>query len=290
MINKIVIGTANFGLNYGINNSKGKVSDDDIIKILLLAEKLGICIVDTAQAYGDAEERIGIILKKIGCNFKIVTKLKPSFKENINDLIFSSQIKIGSENLYGVLYHDFQDFKNNQNSYSQLSMLKDKQKIEKVGFSVYYPSEIEYLFENNLNFDIVQIPYSVFDNRFNYLLPKLKKHNIEIHTRSTFLQGLSFMNANSLPNNLMGARKSIELLNMISKENKIPISALCLNFVLNNKFVDKVVIGIDSVLQLKQNLMDIKRKSSVRKVMNQLIKLSISDEKIVLPFNWKKND
>ncbi len=290
MINKIVIGTANFGLSYGINNSKGIVSDDDIIKILLLAEESGVSIVDTAQAYGDAEERLGTILKKMKSNLKTVTKLKLSFSEKVSELVDSSLSKLGDKNLYGVLIHEFKDFLNDNGVYSELQFLKQQGEINKIGFSVYYPSEVEFLFNNNFDFDIIQIPYSVFDNRFKYLLPKLKMHNIEVHTRSSFLQGLSFVRPNNLPSKLKGAKKSIEQLNKISEENEIPISALCLNFVLKNEFIDKVVVGVDSVSQLQQNLMDIKDKSLSVNVLNQLNNISISDEKIVLPFNWKVND
>jgi aryl-alcohol dehydrogenase-like predicted oxidoreductase len=287
MNNKLAIGTANFGINYGINNSKGKMSDDEILKIFLIAESSGINIFDTAQAYGNSEERIGYALKKINSNFDIVTKLKPLFQEDVSNFIEDSLTKLGIKSLYGVLFHNFKDFHKNKEYYTQLTLLKDQGKIGKIGFSVYYPSEIEYLFGNNFGFDIVQIPYSVFDNRFEYLLPKLKKHNIEIHSRSTFLQGLVFMKPESLPYYLKGAKKQIAQLIDISKKYHISIASLCLNFVMSNPLIDKVVIGIDSVRQLKQNHKNLKDKFVVLEIVDQLKSLKIEDEKIILPFNWK---
>jgi uncharacterized protein len=286
MINKIVIGTANFGLSYGINNSKGKVSGENITKILLLAEESGVSIIDTAQAYGDAEERLGTILKKIKSNLKTITKLKPSFSDKVSELVDSSLCKLGVKNLYGVLFHEFKDFLKDKGVYSELKYLKQQGKINKIGFSVYYPSEIEFLFNNNIDFDIIQFPYNVFDRRFDYLLNELKARNVEIHTRSVFLQGLVFMEPEKLPDFLKGAKKSITELLRITKKSKMSISKLCLNFVLRNQYIDKVVIGVDSFMQFEQNLLDIGEASFMANIGEQLDKLRIEDEKIILPFNW----
>jgi uncharacterized protein len=286
MTNKIVLGTANFGLNYGINNSKGKVSDEEITRILLLAKESGVSIIDTAQAYGDAEERLGIILRKIKSNLKIVTKFKPSFREKVSELVDCSLCKLGTKNLYGVLFHEFKDFLKDKRVFSELKYLKKQGKINKIGFSVYYPSEIEFLFNSNIDFDFIQFPYNVFDRRFDYLLNELKARNVEIHTRSVFLQGLVFMKPEKLPNSLKGANKSItELLN-ITKKSNMSISKLCLNFVLRNQFIDKVVIGVDSFMQFEQNILDIRGAFFMDNIDEQLEKLRIEDEKIILPFNW----
>ena len=76
MINfpKIVLGTAQFGMDYGITNSEGKVKDKEISNILKLAESKGINYLDTAPAYGDAENIIGKHLLKYK-TFNIISKL-----------------------------------------------------------------------------------------------------------------------------------------------------------------------------------------------------------------------
>ena len=53
-----VLGTAQFGLDYGINNNCGQVSYDNTKRILEYAYSNGINMLDTAIAYGDCEKRI----------------------------------------------------------------------------------------------------------------------------------------------------------------------------------------------------------------------------------------
>ena len=72
---ELVIGTAQFGMNYGITNKTGKVKLDQVSAILDLASKYSIFRIDTAQSYGDSEVIIGKDKSKIS-NFKISSKLK----------------------------------------------------------------------------------------------------------------------------------------------------------------------------------------------------------------------
>ena len=55
---KLIIGTANFGLNYGIKNNYNKLSFEKVKKILNYAKKNKIQVIDTASSYGDAELKI----------------------------------------------------------------------------------------------------------------------------------------------------------------------------------------------------------------------------------------
>ena len=76
-----------------------------------------------------------------------------------------------------------------------LKNLKNKGIIKKIGISIYNPKELDLVF-NILNPDIVQTPYNLFDRRIEYSgwINKLFQQNIEIHSRSVFLQGLLLKN------------------------------------------------------------------------------------------------
>ena len=76
------IGTAQFGIDYGISNPKGKVLPEEVVQILNEARKLGITLLDTAYAYGDSETVLGLSLSA-GHVLNIVTKLPPLNKEHI---------------------------------------------------------------------------------------------------------------------------------------------------------------------------------------------------------------
>ena len=58
-VEKLAIGTAQFGMPYGIANRNGKVQADEISAILDSACFKGINTIDTAKAYGISEKIIG---------------------------------------------------------------------------------------------------------------------------------------------------------------------------------------------------------------------------------------
>ena len=76
MANKLILGTVQFGLNYGINNSKGKPSQEEVKKVLDFASDKGINNLDTAESYGDSYEVIGNYHKSSRSKFKIHTKFE----------------------------------------------------------------------------------------------------------------------------------------------------------------------------------------------------------------------
>ena len=72
---KLALGTAQFGMEYGIANKNGKVSLDEAKAIITLGRLAGIDTLDTAMAYGDSEESLGKLSTE---DFHVITKL-PSF-------------------------------------------------------------------------------------------------------------------------------------------------------------------------------------------------------------------
>ena len=72
MISKLTIGTAQFGLNYGVANKIGKIKYSEAKEIINYAEKNNIKTIDTASAYGESEKLLG----QIGISdFDVITKL-----------------------------------------------------------------------------------------------------------------------------------------------------------------------------------------------------------------------
>ena len=170
-----------------------------------------------------------------------------------------------------------------------LSGIKEDGLVEKVGFSLYYPAELEYLFDHNVMFDFLQIPYSIFDQRFATYFPELKRRGIEVHSRSVFLQGLYFLAAEELCGQFDSIQSKVLALNEITQNNGISIQHLCLGFALLNPEIDRVVVGVDSVAQLESNLEIEHNIDAVNQVYDQLKMFGIEDEKILLPFLWKPN-
>ncbi len=287
-MNKLVLGTVQFGMNYGINNPKGKVPPKEVFDILEIANKNGINTVDTAYDYGESEKIIGKFIKQKKINFKVISKLPPIPPKEIIKVIRASLNRLNIDSFYGYLIHSFQSFLTVPEVYDLLNNFKKKGIIKKIGFSLYYPYELEYLLKNGINFDLIQVPYNVFDQRFAPYFPQLKNRGIKIYIRSVFLQGLVFKQPNKLTKRFAKIQPKIKFLNNLSEKLNIPLSAICLNFVILNPYIDKVVIGIDNKNNLEENIRDLVFVSLVKRVYKEISKLEEKDEHIILPINWNK--
>ncbi len=277
---KLALGTVQFGLDYGINNKKGKVSKEEVFKILDYAIQNHIDILDTAYNYGESEQVIGEFMQKK--KFKIISKLT-------KDEQFDESLKrLNCSEVYGCLIHDFNLFLENPKVWENLDKMKKEGRVKKIGFSLYHPKEAEYLLEKGIQFDIVQVPFSVFDQRFSEVISLLKKKGIEIYARSIFLQGLVFKDPEKLEGNFVKIKDKILKLKSIADDLKIPLSTLCINFAVLNKDIDRIVIGVDSLENLQENIKAINEEAEVKEVYEELLNLKIDDEKVIVPVNWSK--
>ena len=286
MLNKLAIGTAQFGLDYGISNSQGKSPQSEINSILDIAASRNIKTLDTAIAYGHSELSIGSAPVVHKGEFQIITKIANTSKQPITYLNESLK-KLNVDSVYGLLAHDFELVFENPDYYNKMLLLKQNGKVSKIGVSVYTPTQLEYLIDNNIEFDILQFPYSILDQRFTPYFNELSKLKVETHIRSVFLQGLLFMNDKEIQPFFNEVLPALSKIREIAKSIKVPISALALNFALLNQGIEKVIVGCNNNVQLNENLATLEYIPQVKKVYSQLSALGIEDENILLPYNWK---
>src|SRR3989338_6269867 len=289
MISKLSLGTVQFGQDYGIANTTGKVSKNEVVEIFDYARRVGIDCIDTAFAYGLSEFIIGEYLRENPSDFKIVSKLPPLEQYRpgkVEEFLAQSLQRLRIKQLYGSLLHRFNDILIHDDIWNDLVRLKKYGKVEKIGFSLYSPDELLFLLDKDVGFDIVQVPYSIFDRRFEKYFDLLHKKGVEIQARSVFLQGLAFLDLDDLPASLQMARPQLESLRQIALDRKISIEALCLNFVLSNNQIDKVIVGVDSLAQLKNNVVSIDSMARVQEVYGQLSGVKIERDDILLPYKW----
>lgn len=288
-INKIALGTAQFGLDYGISNKKGQIPENEVFEILNESIISGIEVLDTAYAYGNSELVIGNFITKHGNVFKIVSKLPECDPRDVKNIFESSLKRLGVDGLYGYMCHSFQHYTDNPEIWDILGELKSEGKVGKIGFSLYYPSELEYIIEKKIDIDIIQMPYNIFDRRFEQYFPVLKNMGVEIFVRSVFLQGLVFKEPSELDDYFAKIRGKIADLHSLAAELDIPIAALCLNFAVLNEFVDEVVVGVDNVQNLKEIVFSSVYRANVKSALHKLNPLQENDENMILPLNWKVN-
>ena len=134
----------------------------------------------------------------------------------------------------------------------------------------------------------MQVPFSIFDQRFLPLLPLLQEKQIEVHVRSIFLQGLVFKKTNDLKGKLLGIKEKLTSLSALADQISVPVAGVCINFASLNQHIDKIVMGVDGIDNLKENLGMARYQEAVKKIYPQLAGLAETNEDIILPFNWKE--
>ena len=281
--NKLILGTVQFGLNYGINNTQGKPEKENIFQILSYAYESGIRYLDTAELYGNAHDLIGEFHKlNPDKKFEIITKFPHEFNSSLEDKINTYLDQLAVNQLHAILFHSFESY------ITHRSELKGKIKnVVKIGVSVYTNEQMEEVI-NDANINIIQLPFNLFDN-INHrgdLLVKAKDKNKIIHTRSVFLQGLFFMKKD-IPNRIrIKLEKELDIISIISLKYSISIGSLALNYCLRQSSIDGVLIGVDSLAQLKENVSYVESKVS-DKYINDINLIIIDDVKILNPSLWK---
>ena len=286
---KLAIGTANFGMNYGVNNVAGKLSDRELSKVLTAACEFGIRTFDTAQAYGDSEIRLEPFVQP---NSEVITKIRVPIEKNskpneVRVAVFESLKNLNLDKLYGVLVHNPEELIGIHGSQilGQLAELKEQKVIKKIGVSIYRPEllgEIMKVFK----LDIVQVPFNIFDQRIllSGWANKLKSNCVEIHARSAFLQGLLLVESKFLPEKFQSNWPEL-FHKWYDYQVDMDESAdtIALNYCLQQPWIDKVVVGVDSADQLK-------RLSLIEKlhIKNNFFGFSVKDENLIDPSNWNR--
>jgi len=283
----MALGTVAFGLDYGISNPQGQVPPEHVQCILEYAAKEGIDTLDTAAAYGQSEAVLGALLAKQPSAFHVVSKLPPKIEAvDVGKAIDTSLSKLGLNQAKAFLAHDMESFKNIQVR-EGLARAKDEGRIRQYGVSVYYPDDVRWLLDNHIAFDIIQFPFNVFDQRFRPLLPLLKSNDVEIHTRSVFLQGLFFLDPAALPEHFASVQARLVALAQLADAHEIPLSALLLNVALAHEAIDKVVIGVASLEELRENVEAHHYIEKTKAILEEIHEFALQDEHILLPFHWR---
>ena len=281
---KITLGTVQFGINYGISNQHGVPSDTELKTIFNVAKQLGIKNLDTAKAYGNAEERIGEFSDN---QFNIISKFPKVDSEAALHLALTETLALlKTDSIYGYLAHNADVLIENPSLWNALLEAKNNGKISKIGFSLYQPEQLEKLLELNCIPDLVQLPYSILDRKFEAQLSILKELGTEIHVRSVFLQGLYFMNPNHLPEKLQPLQSNLTEFHQLCDEHNVSVGEVALNYVIANANIDQLVIGIETAEQLQQNIDTISNWKPNDKLFSQIEAIQIKDKSLLNPVNW----
>jgi aryl-alcohol dehydrogenase-like predicted oxidoreductase len=286
MKQKLILGTVQFGLNYGINNLTGKPNSQSVTEILDTAYAKGITSLDTADVYGDAIDQIGAYHQTHAHRFKILSKFKGAKPGDLEQLARHSLDKLQIPTFEVYAYHSMADYLAHPFLKNELESLKAKGLIRKIGISVYTNEELLQVTMDPV-IDVIQLPFNLLDNmnqRGKYIA-LAKQQGKEIHTRSAFLQGLFFMQESKLPEKLQPLKSYLQTIQTICKEESTTMQTAALSYAICNSQIDSVLIGVDTKDQLINNLAAIKCNDRFSARIDEQI--HVSETTLLNPSNWK---
>lgn len=242
----VILGTAQWGLDYGVTNTAGRLSDEAVREVADSAWALGIRTLDTAPAYGDAEERI----PSLGHGFAVQTKVSigGGSHGSAASSVRTSLSRLDASGLVAVLVHDWStaDDVHRREAASVLEGLRDEGLVASVGVSGYGEEDIDTALASFERLDVVQVPVSVLDQRLDGSpgIAEVRSRGGRVQARSVFLQGAALA---SPDHPALGSHPDIVRLRSVGQ----PL-ALCLSYIASLDWVDDVVIAATSQSELEE--------------------------------------
>lgn len=272
---KLILGTAQFGTNYGVTNIWGQIGKEEIKSIESVCKKNEVMTLDTAESYGSAHNVIGEIFDE---NYQVITKIKV---ENDLNIKLKKILKIlKRDRLHALLIHDENQI--NVENLSYLKELKQQGFTDKIGISVY---DILNLTDKSVLglVDIIQLPINAFSIS-PMLIDKLKffkRFGIELHARSIFLQGIILQETSNLPEYFKKWENIFKKFQLMANSLDVSKIQLAFSYVNSIKEVDKIVVGIASKEQLVE-ILDLNKNFKVSGFLNEEENTDLVD-----PRSWK---
>jgi aryl-alcohol dehydrogenase-like predicted oxidoreductase len=282
---RLALGTAQFGLAYGLNNQAGQPTPTAVAEVLAAARTAGLTLLDTAAAYGNSEARLGELIGE-NAAFEVITKIPAGSPAQVTQHLAQSLARLRRERVYGVLFHAFGPLQAKPTAWQALQAVRTAGQVGRIGVSLYHSHEAEWLLAAGWDVDLVQVPYNVLDQRFAAVLPQLAARGVEVHVRSAFLQGLLLRELDSLPPLFRPLAPKLVKLRALAAEAGVPLPAALLLFAAYAPGVARAVIGVDSVANLHENLAAADYLEAAEALRPALVELAESTDTFILPYAW----
>lgn len=291
---KLGLGTAQFGLDYGVSNQRGMTPQGEVVEILALAAANGVDYLDTAPAYGESETILGRALRE-GQTFRIVTKtcavnggvVGRSQASTLRTGFLRSLENLRLEKVYALLVHQARDLIR-PGGELLLDVMQDLARqglVEKLGVSVYDGEQIDAVLAM-FTPQLIQCPLNVFDQRLisSGHLARLHRLGVEIHLRSIFLQGLLLMDPGAIPEWLSGCSEVINEYSHFLAESRRSRLQGALAFALSQTDADALILGVTSVNEMSEIVSCIRNFTATSTDFGCF---AIDDPRIIDPTRWR---
>ena len=294
---KLMLGTAQFGLDYGISNTSGQTQYNEICRILSMAYNGGIDWIDTAHTYGKSES----ILGRTAHWFNVVTKTSDfdfDGPRTLSEGLRESLRRLNRKCVYGLLLHREIDLLGayGDEIFEQLALLKRISWIKKIGVSVYSPEHTMEIIDR-YPIDIIQFPCSILDQRFvqDGIVQKMADKGIEAHARSIFLQGLVFMDPDTIDEYFAPIKPGLQKLHDTADRMNVSVLKIALEYMRSLDNIDRIIVGVNDAEQLNDIFQAYEYGIEVLTPREpfecdvDFKEFAIADEQFVNPAKWRLN-
>ena len=253
---QLCLGTVQFGMHYGIHNTLGRQpTEDEVFGILDATLDAGICMFDTASAYGTSEELLG----RYGLAARggqIISKLHPAVEGERRDVqgeIRRSLVRLAASRLYCYMLHRVEDL-DDASVMDAMEAAKARGWMDKIGVSIYSPDDAMRAAEDS-RIDVIQVPYNVLDQRLDDcgFFERAKGNRKEVFARSAFLQGLLLMSPADAEAKVAGSGIYVEHFQSVAAADGFLPREAAMLYVLCHAGISYVVFGVDTSAQLREN-------------------------------------
>lgn len=256
---RLGLGGAQFGLDYGITNSEGRLTPGAIEAILAHADTAGIAFIDTAPAYGNSEQIIGA--SGHAQAFGLVTKTakldgitsSEAAKAQVRASLVRSMACLATDQFDSVLVHEADDLlgPGGPGVWAALEQAKAEGRTRRIGVSVYRGDQIDRLIDR-YPLDIVQLPLNVLDRRLEEggQLARLARAGVAIHARSLFLQGLILQSPDRIPARFGPLIQAVRDLAAWAETADMTVLQAALAYPLRHAHVECAIVGVSSLGEL----------------------------------------
>lgn len=259
-IQRLVLGTANWGASYGAPGREAIVDEVTAHGLAEVFLSAGHDTVDTAPAYGRAEEMVGSVLNGAA---RVVNKVPSSvLKEGSRapevaiEGLRRSLRHTRVQRFAGVLLHDHAAASERGGvARSVIEAIRSEELADRVGISVYEPQEA-YAAVDDAGADLVQIPCNLLDQRFRATgcVRELVAAGVEVHVRSVFLNGVLLTDPRALQTGLAPLAPLVGRVSAEARRLGTTPLQLALGFVRAAVGCHAVVVGAYNVPQLRDIL------------------------------------